>query len=260
MFGHDSVVKVADPDVPSDWPAFEAELTQALWQAGVPAPQVRDVIVVEGRPSVVFEHIPGPSMWQQMVAEPAEATALAVELASIQKRLQAVGIPPRIPELVDRLIRKIRQADALSSQEQNEAIDLATSLPRGAALLHGDLHPGNVLMGPSGPVVIDWFDATIGHPVADIVRSSILMQPRPNEAPRHLPMATTELLGEVHQAYLREFKEELAFAEQELSEWVAVSAAARLAEGAEVDEGELFALWAARTSGELASSLLVAPD
>lgn len=257
-YGTDSVIKVPHADVPTDWSRFEAALTRSVHAMGVAAPAVREVVDVDGRDAVVFERIDGPSMWQTMLAKPAQAAALARELAAIQKSLLAVGIPGGIPDLVDRLGRKINVASGLDERERNEALRLASDLPRGAALLHGDLHPGNVLMGKHGPVVIDWFDAAIGHPIADILRTSILISRSPAAPPPHLPGAPGQLLSDLHRSYLAEFQAELDMARHELSAWQAVVAAARLAEGAEVDEGTLVALWEARDDEVAAQSLLVA--
>lgn len=256
-YGKDSVVKVANDAVADEWPEFESRLTHAVGEMGVMAPKVRDLVVIDGRPSVVFEYIEGPSMWQQMLAEPAQGPKLAKDLALIQKSVQAVGIPAGVPELVDRLARKIADAEQLTDSEQSEAQELVRSLPTGAALLHGDLHPGNILMGASGPVVIDWFDATIGHPVADVLRSSILMQPSPVASPWHLPEATRDLLANVHGAYLAEHREQLDWARDDLACWQAVVAAGRLAEGAEIDERGLLAHWNARADSHAAQTLLL---
>jgi tRNA A-37 threonylcarbamoyl transferase component Bud32 len=38
----------------------------------------------------------------------------------------------------------------------------------GAALLHRDLHPANVILSTSGPVVIDWTNAGAGDPAFDV--------------------------------------------------------------------------------------------
>jgi len=256
-FGADSVIKMPHDDVAADWPQFEAALTQAVHALGVPAPRVLDVVDVDGRDAVVFERVDGPSMWQQMLDGPAHAPALARELASIQKSLFAVGIPPGLPELVDRLSRKIQIASGLTTGDRAEAIQRTEDLPRGAALLHGDLHPGNVLMGANGPIVIDWFDATIGHPVADVVRSSILLHAAPLEEPRHLPGASAELLRTIRHAYLDVFRPELAMAKNDLASWQAVLAAARLAEDAEVHQDGLIALWQARDDAAAATELLL---
>lgn len=244
-YGADAVVKVPHPDVPPDWPAFEAALTAAVQRSGVPAPRVLDLIEVEGRASVVFERVHGPSMWQQMIDAPQRARGLAADLAAIQQSLLSAGIPEGVPDFVDRLERKIQGATGLPEPERDEALALLADLPRGAALLHGDLHPGNVLLGSNGPVVIDWFDASIGHPVADIVRSSILMPASHPAEPRHLPGATAELLHTVHEAYIAEFSDELS-GPPNIATWEAVVAAGRLAEDAESDERGLLALWERR--------------
>jgi tRNA A-37 threonylcarbamoyl transferase component Bud32 len=39
--------------------------------------------------------------------------------------------------------------------------------PDGGTLLHLDLHPANVVLGPAGPVVLDWTNAATGEPALD---------------------------------------------------------------------------------------------
>jgi aminoglycoside phosphotransferase (APT) family kinase protein len=41
--------------------------------------------------------------------------------------------------------------------------------------VHLDLHPLNVLIGPSGPVVIDWSNATRGDGAIDVALAWVLM-------------------------------------------------------------------------------------
>lgn len=44
------------------------------------------------------------------------------------------------------------------------------------ALLHLDLHPENVLLPPTGPVVIDWTNARAGEPVLDVALSWVILK------------------------------------------------------------------------------------
>jgi aminoglycoside phosphotransferase (APT) family kinase protein len=44
------------------------------------------------------------------------------------------------------------------------------------SLVHFDLHPDNVLMSPSGPVVIDWTNAHAGSPDADVAMTWIILE------------------------------------------------------------------------------------
>lgn len=255
VWGAFAVVKVPRDDVPHDWPGLEAELTSAVRASGVQVPEVLELVEVDGREAIVFERISGPSMWQAMLDDPAAAPGLARELAVAHRALLSIGIPEGLPDLVDRMTRKIAIAGDLAAAEQSQAVELAHGLPRGAALLHGDLHPGNVLMGANGPVVIDWFDAAIGHPIADVVRSSILMRPTTNGQPHsHLPNDPPGLLQAVHGAYLQAFASELQLAADDLVQWQAVVAASRLAEGAQINNESLVQLWNRRDDASVGTA------
>ena len=245
-YGSGAVIKVSHRDVPDDWPAFEARQTEAVRAIGAPAPRVLDLVDIDGRSAIVFERIDGPSLWQQMLDSPADIDRLARDFAAIQRSLLGLGIPQGLPDFVDRLMRKIANAPGLDDGEREEALQLASSLPRGAALLHGDLHPGNILMGAEGPVVIDWFDATIGHPMADINRSSILMQPNRSAELDHLPGSTVAHLETVTAGHEHHFAAELHAAGTTVAAWRAVIAAGRLAERAESDASGLLDLWRQR--------------
>lgn len=45
----------------------------------------------------------------------------------------------------------------------------------GAALLHLDLHPANVILSPAGPVVIDWTNAAGGDPPLDVALAWVIL-------------------------------------------------------------------------------------
>lgn len=48
-----------------------------------------------------------------------------------------------------------------------ELADLDGRIPRVAGVVHGDFHPGNVLVSSAGPVLIDWADAAYGAEIWD---------------------------------------------------------------------------------------------
>ncbi len=250
-FGRGSVVKVPRPTVPSHWAAMEARFTAAVCELGAPAPQVRDVVQVDGRDAIVFERVNGQSMWDLMVSSPQDTRALAVELAEVHRHILSAGLPAGVAGLVDRMCGKIAEVALLTDAERLEAQQDVERLPRGAALLHGDLHPGNVLMADRGPVVIDWFDAAIGHPIADVVRSSVLLRPFEAADQRpHLPGAPSGLLSRLHESYVSAMSDVVRAPADELRRWEAVVAASRLAEDAEPDESSLLALWRGRDRRE----------
>ena len=239
-FGADGAAKVLRSTTPQHWAEAEASFTAAVRRLGVPAPKVRDVVAIDGRAAVVFEHVDGPSMWQRMLEHPKDVSALTLELASIQRAIHEAGVPDELPSLVDRMRLKLSEADELDGDERAEAAALLERQPVGAALLHGDLHPGNVLLGPDGPVVIDWFDAAVGHPVADVARTMLLLQRGATDL-RHLPGATPTMIATMHDCFIESVAGRVPT--DLLQAWCRLRAAGRLAEKTDLDVSGLLASW-----------------
>jgi Ser/Thr protein kinase RdoA (MazF antagonist) len=65
--------------------------------------------------------------------------------------------------------RQVRVLAALHDQVHRVALG-------DAQLLHRDLHPENVLLAPSGPVLIDWTNAGAGDPAMDVALTWLIME------------------------------------------------------------------------------------
>lgn len=239
-FGDRGVAKVLTDATPQHWAQAEASFTSAVRELGLPAPDVRDVVAIDGRAAVIFEHIEGPSMWQRMLERPHDVAALARELASIQRAIHDAGVPEGLPSLVDRLRLKFTASRELSEEERARAAEMLDQQPVGAALLHGDLHPGNILLGPNGPVVIDWFDATVGHPAADIARTMLLLDGTATDL-RHLPGATQVVAETAQHEFAAAVSDRVS--PTRLHAWRRLRAAGRLAERTDLDVSGLLAIW-----------------
>ncbi|GGP69833.1 hypothetical protein GCM10010185_48430 [Saccharothrix coeruleofusca] len=113
----------------------EAELMRHLRAHGVPVPRVEEA----HRTELVMEYVPGPRMSQELDARPWRAAALGRQLAELHRGLDEVPAPDFVPGE--------------------------------GGLLHLDLHPGNVVLGPEGPVVVDWADAARGDRRVDVALS-----------------------------------------------------------------------------------------
>lgn len=121
----------------------EAALLHHLRQHGVPVPRV---VQADG-PELVMEHVIGPTVAEELEARPWRAAALGRLMARVHRMLDQVPAPPDLPRFG----------------------------VGGDGLLHLDLHPNNVLLGPEGPVVIDWVDARRGDRAVDVAYSWLIV-------------------------------------------------------------------------------------
>jgi aminoglycoside phosphotransferase (APT) family kinase protein len=93
----------------------------------------------------------------------------------------------------------------------------------GDRLLHLDLHPENVLIGRSGPVIIDWSNAAVGPRDADVADAFLIISSA--NAPGGVFMRTLAPLGQRYLAGLF-----LRAAGANISSVVAAAANRRLAD------------------------------
>jgi Phosphotransferase enzyme family len=116
-------------------PEREALVMEHALANGYLVPRVLEVAA----DSLVLERIEGPTMLAYIRRRPWTLRAHARALAALHDRLHQIDAPPMLP---------------------------ATG--EGSRLLHLDLHPENVILSPSGPVVIDWANAARGDPALDV--------------------------------------------------------------------------------------------
>lgn len=239
----DSVAKVPNDGTPSSWIRHEARFTAAVWALGVPAHRLVGVEQHDAKSVSIYERIIGPTLWSVIVAEPDRAGEHGAMLGELHASVLAVVPPVSLPRQGDRLRCKLRRASAAFEVSYTESIAHVPSEAQAMSLCHGDFHPGNVVMSPTGPVIVDWFDACRGDAAADIARSSLLLGGGLTNSNHlaHLPDHTPRVLYELNDAYLTTVCTRLDIDAQLVARWRRVEALARLAEG--VDPTDLLELW-----------------
>jgi aminoglycoside phosphotransferase (APT) family kinase protein len=240
-YGRGAVVKVPVASTPGDWIAYEARYAEAARAAGAPAPRLLGLEQIAGRTASVWERAEGTSMWQLVVDRPDDSAALGRLLADIHQALFALVPPVTLPRQRDRLVSKIRRTAATVDASLARALAFLPPQVSTPRLCHGDLHPSNVILGRDGPMIVDWFDASRGDPIADVARSSLVLLSDGANPPEHLPGADPATLGMLTGAYLARLREYMEIDDDLLARWQAVSAVARMAEG--VSRGALLEVW-----------------
>lgn len=127
---------------------LEAEAMRWVRAHGVPTPRV----VAASGPDLIMERVQGPTLHDQLQADPSIASKVGDILAALHHSLDRV--PPR---------------EGLPTRH-------AAAHPHATiGVLHGDLHPANVIQSPTGPVLVDWTNVGLGPRAADVAETWIVL-------------------------------------------------------------------------------------
>jgi aminoglycoside phosphotransferase (APT) family kinase protein len=120
----------------------EARVISYAREHGYPVPEIYEVRA--GGTEIVMERIEGPMMMDVMMRKPWLMSRYSRELADLHDRLHVIPAPDWLPDV------------------------------GGDRLVHLDLHPMNVMITASGPIVIDWANAARGEPLLDVALTYVL--------------------------------------------------------------------------------------
>jgi thiamine kinase len=207
---------------------FERRIASAVCATGLPIPTVGEIIHVNGRMGLLYENCNALSMDADIKEHFFHRPSHARKMAELHAEMHAKPMKADISSTHRRLEQKIRDAKPLPENLRDAALKALETMPDGDRLCHGDFHPGNILLGRSGPVIIDWIDSSIGSPLADVARTSIML----------LGAATTvssiflrKGITLLHTVYLRRYFQLRPGGYDEYHHWLPIVAAGRLNEG-----------------------------
>jgi aminoglycoside phosphotransferase (APT) family kinase protein len=197
----------------------------------VPAPCER--IEWQGRPGIVMERIPGRDALTQIARQPWRMPELAALSGRVHAELNGIAAPAALPALRAEVAGRIAGDAAIPDELRAPVLAALASLPDGTALCHGDFQIANLLLSPSGPVVIDWGNVTRGDPVGDFARSLLMTRlgSLPPGTPRLVRWGRRLGAGLFRLAYQRAYRKRLPHDPAHVRRWTLVRAVDRLADG-----------------------------
>ena len=143
---------------------------------GYPAPEIHEVRA--GGTEIVMERIEGPMLMDVMLRQPWSMGRYARMLADLHDRLHEIPAPDW----------------------------LRPSADGGDRLVHLDLHPMNVMLTASGPVVIDWTNAARGDALTDVAVTIVLLTCPEMPGSRIVNVAATPMRSYLARAFAARYK------------------------------------------------------
>lgn len=207
------VIKLFNEDYKKDDVLNEALIQARIESTEIDIPKIESVTMVDKKWAIVSEYINGVTL-AKLLEDYEEKTDEYLDLfVNLQINMHQVK-PPLLNDLRDKLKRKIELTDLIATQRYDLRLRL-DSMPYKNAILHGDFVPSNVIISNSGkPYILDWSHATIGHPLADVAKSYLIIA-----ADHNLDLATK---------YLSLYCEKTNTLVEDVMKWVPIRAAAAL--------------------------------
>ena len=224
-WGEDQILKLYREGWARRTAEYEHRMAKASEQTGYRVPHVGEIVEVDGRAGIVYQRIEGETMLGRILKQPYRLVGFSRQMADLHLEMHAKDVKNLEP-VTDRLAGKIDAVEALNAATKAVIFKRLFSLPQDTKLLHGDFHPDNIMLTGSGPVIIDWIDATLGHPLADVARTAVLARfgvPPEEQVGRFM----FQTMGRI---YLRRYYRYSPYTRSEFQAWLLPVAAARMQE------------------------------
>lgn len=227
---------------------FQLSALKAAASAGVRVPAVYQKVQVNGRLGIVMERLDGTDLLTVIGRQPWRVWWVGRMTGRTHATLNMAHAPPELRSTHERLGKQIGTSDRVPDALRGPALARLNELPEGDRLLHGDFHPGNVMIHGSEPVVLDWSNASRGDPHADITRTLLMI--KLGDPPPGTPLIL-RVLAKVGRrlllgSYGRAYRAIEVPDEHKLNQWELPVAVARLAEGIDQERPALLRFIKAR--------------
>lgn len=152
-----------------DRSAVEREFRNAnlAWSLGVPSPRPYAVTRMDGRDGIIYDRVKGETLAERFLRT--HDLRCLRDFADFHKRILCLETEAAVS------YKDFLRSFAGGSAEILEKID---RLPEGNRFLHGDCHPGNVLVDERGALIlIDFMNVCRGPAGYDVARTCFLIGP-----------------------------------------------------------------------------------
>lgn len=189
----DKILKLYRPSQTLEDIERERLLVKEAFVSGIPSVIAYDTVRCGDSFGIVFEMLEADTLGHAFAKSPDKTEEYIARYVDFVKHLHSIPVSSAaFPKLKIRLHEMVPPLEAYCSQEELALLHaLIHSIPDRETLIHGDLHPGNIMLQGDEFVLIDLPDASIGSKVWDLIalfRDLIV-------GPRSIPDVIQESVG-----------------------------------------------------------------
>ena len=204
----DKIVKVYRPNVGLETIEREREFAKTALINGVPCVIAYDVVKCGDSYGIVFEMLRSDTLGHAIKNNPEKLDDYVEKYVALAKELHSTKMKAgTFTNIKTVLHERVPNLAKWCTPEEMQLLDsLIDEMPDGESIIHGDLHPGNIMIQDGELVLIDMPEVTIGAKIWDIAGIYRDMISAPQGSPEVIEMSVgmpKELILDVGQRFFR---------------------------------------------------------
>ncbi len=166
----DKIVKLYRPTVKLEQIERERQFAKNALIGGIPCVIAYDVVKCGDRYGIVFEMLKSDTLGHAMKNDPDRFDEYMDKYVALAKELHSTNLDPKAFTSIKTVLHgRVPKLARWCSEEELQLIDsLIDELPDETTLIHGDLHPGNIMIQDDELVLIDMPEVTVGPKIWDL--------------------------------------------------------------------------------------------
>ena len=190
----------------------DREVSRAVFVQGINTAIPYDVVKVGDDYGVVFEMVEADTLGRFLAKHPDRLEEYTHKMTLLLKQLHSTEFEPgKLPDARNIIYHRINISEEKGLFTPNELgimRSFTDSIPSRCTFVHGDFHPGNIMVKDDGLILIDVGDSGVGHPINDFMGMYLMYVVAANAGSSEMYCGLDgESLGRMWPQILREYFE-----------------------------------------------------
>lgn len=208
----DKIVKVYNP-ITNTLDRIEQEkyVAKKMLIYDIPTAISYDIVKVDDKYGLIYEWINASTLGQYLSNNPDQLDEFAIRMAKLLVKLHSTkfddGVLPDGRKNLHMWADIAERSGYYSDEVISKLRNLINIIPYRNTFIHGDFHPGNIMVMNGELILIDMTDVSVGDPIIDLLGSYQIMKlvsQRPGGGERYTGMSN-EMLLKLWSLFIKEY-------------------------------------------------------